>query len=98
MRKWSAQGEDTQKAPLTEAVPDKCVHIGANLSDQEKQNLISFLHENDDVFAWSAKDLQGVSRDLAQHNLNVAKGTTPRKQRLRKMSDKRAEAAKAEVQ
>jgi hypothetical protein len=29
-------GEDTQKTPLTEAVLDKCVHIGTNLSDQEK--------------------------------------------------------------
>ena len=79
-------GEDTQKMPLTEAVPDKCVHIGTNLSGQEKQNLISFLHENYDVFAWSAKDLQGVSRNLAQHNLNVTKGSIPRKQKLRKMS------------
>ena len=44
-------GEDTQKMPLTKVVPDNYVHIGTNLSDQEKQNLISFLHENYDVFA-----------------------------------------------
>jgi hypothetical protein len=47
------------------AVPDKCIHIGTDLSVLEKQNLISFLNENIDVFAWSAKDLQGVNRDLA---------------------------------
>ena len=35
---------------------------------------------------------------MAQHNLNVAKGVKPRKQKLRKISTKRAEAAKAEVQ
>ena len=45
-----------------------------------------------------AKDLQGVNYDLAQHNLNVSKGAKPRKQKLRKMSTERAEAAKAEVQ
>jgi hypothetical protein len=33
-----------------------------------------------------------------QHNLNVAKGAKPMKQKLRKMSTERAEAAKAEVQ
>lgn len=37
------------------------------------------LSKNEDVFAWSAKDLHGVSGDLAQHSLNVAKGTKPRK-------------------
>ena len=42
--------------------------------------------------------MQVVSRDLAWHNLNVAKGAKPRKQKLRKMSTERAEAAKAEVQ
>ena len=64
----------------------------------KNNRLLAFLHENQDVFTWLAKDLQGVSRDLAQHNLNVAKGAKSRKQKLRKMSAKRAEAAKAEVQ
>ena len=56
------------------------------------------ISENNDVFSWSANGLQGVSRDLAQHNLNVAKSTKPRKQNLRKISTEKAEAAKAEVQ
>ena len=68
--------EDTQRTPLTEAVLDKCVHIGMNLLAQEKQGLISFLHENNDVFAWSANDLKGISRNLAQHNLILTKGST----------------------
>jgi hypothetical protein len=73
------------------------VQIGSDLTKNEKDSLITFLHENQDIFAWSAKDLQGVSRDLAQHNLNVAKGAKPRKQKLRKMSAER-EATKAKVQ
>ena len=44
-----------------------------------------------------AKDLQGVSRYLVQHNLNVAKGAKPRKQKLRKMPAERAKAAKVKV-
>lgn len=65
---------------------------------QETKELISFLNESGDIFAWSAKDLQGISRDLAQHSLNVAKGSKPRKQKLRKISTEHAKAANAEVQ
>jgi hypothetical protein len=74
------------------------VHIGSDLAKDETDYLIAFLHENQNVFVWSANDLQGISRELTQHNLNVAKGAKPRKQKLRKMSIERAEAAKAEVQ
>jgi hypothetical protein len=56
--------EDTMKTPLSNLVPEKYVHIGSDLTKDEKDGLISFFHENQDVFAWSAKDLQGVSRDL----------------------------------
>jgi hypothetical protein len=41
--------------------------------------------------------LQGVSQDLTEQSLNVAKGVKPRKQKLRKMSAEKAEAAKAKV-
>ena len=74
------------------------MHIGSDLTKDEKDGLITFLHENQDVLAWSTKDSQGVSHDLTQHNLNVAKGVKPRKHKLRKMSAERAEAAKAKVQ
>jgi len=90
--------EETQKAPLSKLVLEKCMHVGSDLVEHEKDRLIAFLHENQDVFAWSAKDLQGVSRDLAQHNLNVSKGAKPRKQKLRKMFTERADSTKAEVQ
>jgi len=69
--------EGTKKTPLSKSTPDKCVHIGTDLAAQDKQELIEFLHDNSDVFACSASDHQGVSRDLAQHNLNVAKSVKP---------------------
>ena len=76
-------------------VPEKCVHVGSDLAKGEKDSLIAFLHENRDVLALSANDLHGVSRELAQHNLNIAKGVKPRKQKLRKMSTERANSTKA---
>jgi hypothetical protein len=43
--------EDTMKTPLSHLVPEKCVHIGSDLTESEKDSLITFLHENQDVFA-----------------------------------------------
>ena len=56
------------------------------------------LVKNKDIFAWSASDLQGVSRDIIQHELDINENMRPRKQKQRKMSEDRILAAKAEVQ
>ena len=78
--------EDMERTPLSKLVLDKCVHIGTDLTQEERDWLIDFLHESKNIFAWSANDLQGVSRELAQHNLNAAQGSKPRKHKMRKMS------------
>jgi hypothetical protein len=41
-------------------MPDRVVIIGAHLRSEEEKELIQFLNKNKDVFAWLAKDLQGV--------------------------------------
>jgi hypothetical protein len=55
------------------------------------------LFNNKDVFAWSANDLCGVNRDVIEHSLNVDPTVRPRKQKLRKMSDDKAEGARNKV-
>jgi hypothetical protein len=59
--------------------------------------LLRFQFNNKDVFAWSANDLCGVNRDVIEHSLNVDPSFRPRKQRLQKMSDDKAEGARKEV-
>jgi hypothetical protein len=49
------------------------------------------LFNNKDVFAWTTNDLYGVNRDVIEHSLNVDPSFRPRKQRLRKMSEDKAE-------
>jgi hypothetical protein len=44
---------------------------GSDLSADEEGNLVQFLQENKDVFAWSAKDLTGVDRNFIEHKLNI---------------------------
>jgi hypothetical protein len=90
--------EDTKLVPLEQAVPDRQVEIGANLSAKEEAELIDTLAKNKYIFAWTAFDLQGVSRDIVEHALDINPNMRPKKQRQRKMSEDRILAAKAEVQ
>jgi hypothetical protein len=52
-------------------MPDRAVTIGAHLSPEEENEPIQFLNKNKDVFAWSAKDLQVVDRDIIEHTLET---------------------------
>jgi hypothetical protein len=83
--------------PLDPATPKQTVLISEDLTSQDEEKLISCLYRNKDVFAWSALDLVGVSRTIIEHDLGIDPSVRPKKQRLRKMSDKKSEAAKAEV-
>jgi hypothetical protein len=56
------------------------------------------LNKNKDVFTWSAKDLQGVNRDIIEHTLQTDEKIIPKKQKLRKMSEEKVKAVEVEVQ
>jgi hypothetical protein len=73
------------------------VIISEDLTSHDKERLLSYLSKNKDVFAWSALDLVRVSRSVIEHSLGIDPSVRPKKQRLRKMSDEKTEAAKAEV-
>jgi DNA-directed RNA polymerase beta' subunit len=79
-------------------MPDRAVVIGAHLSPEEEKELVEFLNKNKDVFAWSARDLQGVDKDIIEHALDTDEKMTLKKQKLRKMSEEKAKAVEAEVQ
>ena len=64
------------------------VTINAALEPEEEKDLLEFLRKNQDVFAWSASDLRGVSRNIIEHHLDI----NPKKQKLRKMADEKVTA------
>jgi hypothetical protein len=82
---------------LCEDVAEKKVLFGSQLSKEQERALLNFLFNNRDVFDWSANDLCGVNRDVIEHSLNVDPTIRPRKQKLRKMLDDKAEGARNEV-
>jgi len=63
--------EETKSVLLEDAALDRKVTIGGNLSKEEEAELIETLAKNKDVFARSASDLKGVSRDIIQHSLDI---------------------------
>jgi hypothetical protein len=79
-------------------MPDRAVTIGAHLSPEEENELIQFLNKNKDVFTWSAKDLQGVDKDIIEHTLETDEKITLKKQKLKKMPEEKVKAVEAEVQ
>jgi hypothetical protein len=83
--------------PLDSTTSKQIVMISEDLTSRDKEKLLSYLSRNKDVFAWSALDLVGVSRSIIDHSLGIDPSVHPKKQWLRKISDEKTEAAKAEV-
>jgi hypothetical protein len=48
---------------LCEDIAEQKVLLGSHLSEEQEKNLLRFIFNNKDVFAWSANDLCGVNRD-----------------------------------
>ena len=49
----------------------KLISISESLSPIEKQDLISLIQEDVDVFAWSYEDMPGHDPQVAMHHLNI---------------------------
>ncbi|XP_075670165.1 uncharacterized protein LOC142639925 [Castanea sativa] len=63
----------------------------------EKEELVQFLQDNLDVFAWTTYDVPGIDPEFICHHLNVNPKATPRKQPPRRASQEHAEAVNEEV-
>jgi hypothetical protein len=95
-REKVASADQPKPMLLCDDIAEQKVLLGSQLSEEQEKTL-RFMFNNKDVFAWSANDLCGVNRDVIEHSLNVDPSFIPRKQRLRKMSDDKAEGARNEV-
>nr|AAQ56331.1 putative polyprotein [Oryza sativa Japonica Group] len=86
------------KVQMDDADPTKLVSLGGDMGEEEVESIQEVLKKNIDIFAWSPNEVGGVPADLIMHHLAVKPNIKPRKQKLRKMSADRQEAAKTEVQ
>ena len=77
--------------------PERFFQVGSELPPQEKEQLIRFLRENVDVFAWDAYEVSRVDPNFICHNLNVNPSITPKKQPPRRPSKEHADAVRDKV-
>ena len=77
--------------------PEKYFQIGSQLPQQEIEELVKFLKQNIDVFAWNAYKAPGVYPEFICHHLNVNPSIVPKKQPSRRPSKEHAEVVREEV-
>ena len=77
--------------------PEKFFQVGSQLPQQEREELIGFLKQNIDVFAWNTFEAPGVDPEFICHHLNVNPLVTPKKQLPPCPSKEHAEAVREEV-
>ena len=56
--------EDLDRVDI-DGSPEKFFMIGASLNQADRQQLISFLHNNLDVFAWTLYEMPGIDPSVS---------------------------------
>ena len=72
----------------------KILKIGSSLNSDEKERLIYFLKQHQEVFAWTYEDMPGLDPKLVEHRLVLKPDCKPIKQKLRKMDPRVAPQVK----
>lgn len=61
--------EEIDEVPIFPDFPEHKVQIGVRLDDTLKEQILSFLVQNHDCFAWSHKYMIGIDLEIAIHSL-----------------------------
>ena len=57
--------------------PERMTRVGTLASSPVRQELMAFLRDNQDVFAWSHEDMPGIDPTIMVHKLNVSPTFSP---------------------
>uniref|UniRef100_A0A2N9IV34 Uncharacterized protein n=1 Tax=Fagus sylvatica TaxID=28930 RepID=A0A2N9IV34_FAGSY len=78
--------------------PEKYFKIGRELSPIDRTELIGYLVNNVDVFAWDPYEVPGVDPNYIEHRLNTDPHSKPVQQKARRSAPVHAEAVQKEVE
>ncbi|GKV49226.1 hypothetical protein SLEP1_g55988 [Rubroshorea leprosula] len=67
----AAPAEPVETVALNPDVPERTVKIGTKLTEEERAELLEFLRVNQDVFAWSTDEMQGIPAELTVYKLST---------------------------
>ncbi|CAL2257054.1 unnamed protein product [Prunus armeniaca] len=93
---WKPE-EDVELIPLDPDQPDRKAQIGSLLGPEEKVELITFLQNNKDMFAWSPSNMPSVDSNIICHQLHVNPTCRPVAQKRRNFAPKRVAIIEAEI-
>ena len=69
--------EELEEVMLDESRPGRTTRMGTLASPTVRQDLANFLRRNQDIFAWSHKDMPGIDLSVIVHRLNVNPDSSP---------------------
>ena len=69
--------EELEEVNLDDGLPERTTRIGILASWTIRQALMTFFRDNEDVFAWSHKDMLGIDPSIIVHKLNVSPSFLP---------------------
>ncbi|XP_058080632.1 uncharacterized protein LOC131228782 [Magnolia sinica] len=67
----SSPMEDLLTFPLDGVNPTRTVQLRSSLSAEQWDQMLNFLRQHKDVFAWSHQDMSGIASEVMVHKLNV---------------------------
>ena len=77
---------------------NKYFQVGASMSNEERVQVLLFLIQNMDVFAWNPYEVLGVDPGFIVHKLNIDPSYPPKKQKPRRSANDHVEAVRQEVE
>ena len=89
--------EKLEDIPLDNSDPDRTTKIGTLANPAIRQELITFLRSNRDVFAWSHEDMPGIDPSVMVHRLNISPSFPPVRQKKRVFAPEREQAIAEEI-
>ena len=89
--------EELESIKLDDQHPEHAVQIGLQLPRGLRYQLVSFLKEHKDIFAWSHEDMPGIDPSVIVHRLNVDPVHKPVIQKRRRFNPESYTAINKEV-
>ena len=89
--------EELEEINLDESRPKRTTRMGTLASSLIRQDLAAFLRMNQDVFAWSHKDIPGIDPSVIVHKMNVNPTSSLIQQKKRVFVQERDKAIAEEV-
>ncbi|KAL0355615.1 UNVERIFIED_CONTAM: hypothetical protein Sradi_4008400 [Sesamum radiatum] len=75
--------EELLTVELIPGDPDKIMKVGSKMKEDVREQVISCLRKNKDIFAWAPQDLEGIDPGVITHHLNLDPTIRPIKQKKR---------------